>query len=65
MKRAAEEINKMIPFPYKLETESNISIDFINQMKKANSKSHSPSVSTSNKSKSRSKLSTITTTKKS
>ena len=58
----AEEINKIIPFPYKLETESNISIDFINQMKKANSKSHSQSVSTSNKSKSRSKLSTNTAT---
>ncbi len=56
----AEEINKIIPFPYKLEAESNISIDFINQMKKANSKSHNHSIAASNKSKSRSKLSTIT-----
>ena len=57
----AAEINKILPSPYKLEAESNISIDFINQMKKAN-KSHS--LSTLNKSKSHSKISTTFTKKK-
>ena len=58
----AEEINKIIPFPYKLETESNISIECLNEMKKANSKSHN--LSMSNKSKSRSKISTSFHSKK-
>ena len=57
----AAEINKILPSPYKLEAESNISIDFINQMKKAN-KSHSLSIL--NKSKSHSKISTTFTKKK-
>ena len=54
----AEEINKIIPYPYKLEAESNISINFINQMKKANNRSHSTNLS--NKVKSRSKISSNT-----
>ena len=58
----AEEINKILPYPYKLEAESNISIDFIKQMKKANSKSQS--LSAKNKSKSHSKISTNFTKKK-
>ena len=58
----AEEINKIIPFPYKLETESNISIECLNEMKKANSKSLN--LSMSNKSKSRSKISTSFHSKK-
>ena len=35
----AEEINKIIPSPYKLEAESNISVDILNQVKKLNNKS--------------------------
>ena len=57
----AEEINKIIPFPYRLEAESNIPIDFIKQMKKANSRSQSLNIK--NKSKSHSKISTNFTKK--
>ena len=55
----ASEINKIIPQPYKLELESNISIDLLNNKTKRvtnNNKSHS--LSTRNKS--HSKLSTLT-----
>ena len=57
----ASEINKIIPQPYKLELESNISIDLLNNKTKRvanNNKSHS--LSTRNKS--HSKLSTLTST---
>ena len=57
----AEQINKIIPYPYKIELESNISFDFLNNKTKriiTNIKSHS--LSTRNKS--HSKLSSNTNT---
>ena len=55
----AEEINKILPYPYRLEPESNIPIDCIKNMNKANkliNKSHSLSTRSKSKSKSHSKL---------
>ena len=62
----AEQINKIIPFPYKIELESNISFDFLNNKTKrisTNIKSHS--INTRHKSQSKLSANTNTNTNES